>query len=49
MNSKMTAVKRKHRKAKEVRRAKAAESRKNAKAKTREKWAKTGIIPPFRM
>jgi len=48
MNSKMKAVKRKHRKSKDRWRALAAESRKNAKAKTRELWQRTGLIPAFR-
>lgn len=48
MNSKMKAVRRKHKKAKERRRALAADSRKNVKAKTRERWLQTGLIPAFR-
>jgi hypothetical protein len=49
MNSKMKAIKRKHKKAKERRRVLAAESRKNAKSKTRERWLRTGEIPAFRV
>jgi hypothetical protein len=48
MNSKMKSMKKKHKRAKERRREIAAESRKNAKAKTRERWLKTGLIPAFR-
>lgn len=48
MNSKMKAIKRKHKKAKERRRELAAESRQNAKSKTREKWLKMGLIPTYR-
>jgi hypothetical protein len=49
MNIKMKAVKRKHRKAKERRRVIAAESRKNARSKTRERWLKTGLLPRYRV
>jgi hypothetical protein len=48
MNSKMKAIKRKHKKAKDRRKAIADDSRKNAKSKTRERWLKTGLIPAFR-
>ena len=48
MNSKMKAIKRKHKKAKERRRVVAADSRKSAKAKTRDRWLRTGLIPAFR-
>lgn len=49
MNSKMKAVRRKHRKAKERRRVLAAEHRQHAKSKTRERWSKLGTIPQFRV
>jgi len=49
MNSKMKAVRRKHKKAKERRRVVAVESRKDAKAKTRDRWQRTGLIPVFRV
>jgi len=48
MNSKMKATKRKHKKAKERRRVLAAESRENAKSKTRDRWLKAGLIPTYR-
>jgi hypothetical protein len=48
MNSKMKAIKRKHKKAKERRKVLAAESRGNAKSKTRERWLKAGQIPVYR-
>ena len=48
MNSKMTNIQRKHRKAKLRFKRKAATSRAKAKAKTREKWMKTGLIPAYR-
>jgi hypothetical protein len=47
MNSKMKAVRKKHKKAKERKKILAAESRKNAKSKTRECWLRTGHIPVF--